>query len=221
MRPNPFLKGRSGIYGIRNCVNGKIYVGKTNCFYQRCRQYVYDFNYRRLDHINNYLLNAMVKVGIEDFEFFPLEFCSNGQLAELELQWIIKLNSTDRKVGYNLRMDSSSGMLASLETSEKIRANLIKQWADGKRKDHSKKLKANWSGNSKRKLLQSGVMTKALTKYKYSITTLLGENVLCDFKGLKWLKLQNVVATFHKKDKDTVTFKGHIITRIKMDKENE
>ena len=48
-------KGRSGIYLITNTVNGKKYVGRSSNLYMRFCQYIYAFNNRRQDSINEHL----------------------------------------------------------------------------------------------------------------------------------------------------------------------
>lgn len=215
MHPNRFLKGRSGIYGIRNLINGKIYVGKTTCFYRRCAQYLYDFNTKRLRHINDYLIRSMSTHGIENFEFFPLEFCGTDSISERELHWITELGSTDRRRGYNLRLDSSSGMTAHLETRNKISKNLRAQWASGIRSDHGEKLKEAWSRCSpERRRLQSDTMRALRTKYEYLVTSPSGESELCNFKRLSDLGLKNAHSVFFRKKTDIAIVKGfHVIRR--------
>lgn len=215
MHPNKFLKGRSGVYGIRNLTNGKIYVGKTACFYRRCAQYLYDFKTRRLNHINDYLIRSMSAHGIEKFEFFPLEFCALDDISERELHWINELGSTDRKRGYNLRLDSSSGMTAHPDTREKISANLKAQWAAGVRSDHGDKMRAAWAGcNDERRRMQSETMRAIRTKYEYQVTDLNGDVEVCDFRRLSELGLKSVLSSFARKRNDSVELKGfHILRR--------
>jgi len=218
MTPNKFLKEKPCIYGIRNLTNSKIYIGKTKCMYRRCQQYIYDFKNRSQGHINNYLYNAINKIGLDKFEMFPIEFCEIESLSEKELSWMVVLNSTNRNKGYNLRMDSSSGMITSPETSSKISINLKKQWASGMRKEHSSKLKDNWCGNEDRRKLQKEVMRKALTKYIYLVTKVTGETISYDYRQLVGMGLKNVIAAFHKKKSNNVKFKGFNIKRIRISK---
>src|ERR1035441_5598068 len=110
MHPNKYIQQRPAVYGIRNLLNGKIYVGKAHCMYRRCAQYLYEFKSGRLGHVNPYLYAAMRKSGLSNFEMFALEFCDSEQLSECELKWMLSLRSTERNFGYNLRMDSSSGI---------------------------------------------------------------------------------------------------------------
>lgn len=214
MKPNKFLKGRSGIYGIRNLINDKIYVGKTKCMYRRCHQYVYDFRERSIGHINDYLFNAMNKVGINQFEYFPLEFCTIDETAIRELFWITELNTIDRNHGYNLRLDSSTGMITSQSTSEKISANLRRQWRDGIRDNHSQKMKDIWSNDPKRKLQQSTLLRKYRTKYDYNVHHPDGTVETCQYSRLIELGLKNVIANFHRKKSNDVMCKGFRVVRF-------
>lgn len=213
MKPNIYIKDRSGIYGLRNLVNGKIYVGKTKCFYKRCHQYVYDFRERKLGHLNDHLFNAMNKVGIENFEFFVLEFCDQSCLSERELYWMDQLKSCERNRGYNLRRDSSSGMITSDETSQKISSNLKRQWSQGVRDDHSDKMKRAWDSDPSKRVNQSKLMTRILTKYTYCVITPEGEETKVRYKDLVSMGLQSAMSSFARNKSDTVTVKGHTITR--------
>lgn len=222
MKPNKFLKNRSGIYGIRNLVNDKIYIGKTKCMYRRCHQYIYDFKNRNIGHLNDYLYNAINKIGIENFEFFPLQFDKLSNLSSLELAWMVQLNSTDRNHGYNIRMDSSTGMITSGETSEKISNNLRRQWANGVRDTHGQKLSENWANNPDRKKEQSILMSKNKTKYEYDIHSPNGIiEKSCGYKRLLELDLKNVISQFHRKNSNDVFYKGFRVIRFNKGERNE
>lgn len=217
MQANVFLKDRPLIYGIRNVVNGKIYVGKTRCVYDRCNQYLYDFREKRKDRINDYLMNSLLKYGIENFEIFPLEFCGLDTIAERELHWIVELKALDRIYGYNLRLDSSTGMIASKETGEKIRRNLKQQWIDGKRRMHSEKLKANWAAApEERRIKQGEFFVECLTKWEYVIEYEGDKTKVCKFKELKELGFGTALSYFKRKKSDSIILKGYQITRRKI-----
>lgn len=213
MKPNIYLKNRSGIYGIRNLVNGKIYVGRTKCFYKRCHQYVYDFRERRIGHLNDYLFNAISKIGIGQFEFFVLEFCDIKLTPERELHWMEVLKSCDRNNGYNLRRDSSGGMMTSHETSLKISSNLRSQWSEGLRDDHSEKMKISWKNADERKMNQSKMLRKIKTRYKYHVIDPEGIPSIQDYQGLVKMGLKSVMSSFKRAKSNTVTVKKHSVTR--------
>lgn len=202
----------SGIYKITNTINQKIYVGKTKNFDKRWRQYKYDFNKRRNKSINSYLMNAMIKYGFYNFEFSILEFCEINLCAEKELYWIDFYDSCNHEKGYNLRRDSSTGMITHETTSVKISNRLKSEWSSGIRDDHSEKLSKNWSTRSKTE--QSKLLTNILTKYCYEIIDEHGNSNVVVYKQLCNLGLKNVIASFHKKNTSVVKFKGYIIRRV-------
>lgn len=216
MNPNILLKNKSGIYGIRNLKNNKLYVGKTKCFYNRCHQYIYEINRQNFNHINSYFLNSINKYGIENFEFFVIEYIDNLDLiSDRELYWIDYYNTTDSSKGYNLRRDSSTNMIVHSKTSKKISNRLKKEWKEGLRNNHSEKLKKSWKDNHSRKQQQSEIMSKNLTKYSYN----LYDNQMTFIKNvfyneLQEMKLQNVIATMFKKKSNKVLFKGYYIEKI-------
>lgn len=216
MTPNIFLKGRSGIYGIRNVLNNKIYIGRTKCFYRRCHQHVRAFNKAVSKQINPHLFNSMSKHGIKHFEMFPLEFCNVDTMEEREQHWMYFFDSTNHKLGYNIRTDSEGGMNVSLETSEKISRNLKRQWAAGIRSGHSEKMKKSWGeNNSVRRMRQGDLFRKIKTKYVYTIIFPNGDiEKNCRYSRLKELGLLNAMSAFHRSGKNKVAVKGHIITRI-------
>lgn len=215
MKPNKFIKSRPAIYGIRNLINGKLYIGKTHCMYRRCSQYLYDYSTRSLGHLNNYLFSAMKKVGIDNFNMFVLEFCEPENLVECELKWIMEFNTTDRNKGYNLRMDSSSGMIAHAETRLKISQNLKRQWADGVRSTHSEKLKKSWMNASELRVKeQSELFRKCKTKYTYIIEHPNGQKEVCTYMRLKGLGLQGAVGNMSRSGKNiTKCYDKFIVNR--------
>src|SRR5688572_16517792 len=70
-------KNKSGIYRIRNLINGKVYIGQTINFYQR-----YLDHYKELKgnyHCNEYLQNSVNKYGINNFVFEFFEYIEINQ----------------------------------------------------------------------------------------------------------------------------------------------
>ena len=86
------------IYIIKNDINDKVYIGKTNYsiqkrFQEHCRDSQKDRNEKRP------LYNAMNKYGIEHFFIEKLEECSIEESINREKYWIEYFNSF--KYGYN------------------------------------------------------------------------------------------------------------------------
>ena len=210
MKPDINLKNKSGIYIIENSVDGKIYIGRTKCFYKRCYQYLYDFKHRNIGHLNDYIYRAMKKHGIDNFSFKVLEYCVVEMTPERELYWIISRESNHRLKGYNIRLDVNGSMVTSAETSNRISARLKREWSEGLRDGHSEKLKIAW-GKRDRKA-QSEVMRKALTKYEYHID----DTLVVNYKKLSDLGLKNALVQFKRKSSDVILCKGHTIERKRV-----
>ena len=217
MKTNIQHKNKSGIYCIRNIINGKVYIGKAKCIWRRIHGHLSAIKLKDITKTNEHLINSFYKYGKENFEYFVLEYLplDNGILKERELYWMTYYDSTNKNKGYNFRMDSSTGMICHEETSKKISERLKKEWKEGIRRDHGKKLSNNWKLTPDRNEKQAEIMRKNLTKYLYNIYTLdnrfLGSYT---YSKLKEFGLQNVVAEFSKKKTNKVQFKLHIIEKI-------
>lgn len=86
------------IYVIRNHINGKQYVGKTNSTIEkRFQEHIRDSKRRRCE--KRPLYNAMNKYGVEYFSIERLEECTSEEAPEREKYWIEKLGTY--KHGYN------------------------------------------------------------------------------------------------------------------------
>lgn len=209
---NPKLLPKSGgIYSIKNTLSGKIYIGRTRSFYRRCHQYIYDFNNRSIGHINDHLFRAMSKYGLESFAFGIVEHCDIDIQPERELYWIIALNTTDRRFGYNIRLDVGGAMVVSEETSHKISSNLKTQWASGIRDNHSKKLKESWLYRDRSS--QGKLFSKYLTLYEYIVNFNSDNEIIADYKKLCEMGLKSALSSFHRKKSDTIVLKGITIHR--------
>lgn len=106
---------KSGIYGIKNKVNNKMYVGQT-----------YDFQYRwgkhktalrTNTHSNKKLQFAWNKYGENNFEFFIIEECDLDVINEREIYWIEFYDSLNS--GYNL-CEGGDGIRGYKHTEEEI-----------------------------------------------------------------------------------------------------
>lgn len=210
-----------GIYAIRNITTNKLYIGKSKNIYKRLHQHLTDIKYKERNHNENpYLLNAINKYSLADFEYIILEktILDEKYLSERELHFIDKYNTTNKKFGYNLRRDSSTKMIVHDKTRQKISKRLKKEWSSGIRKNHGQKLADNWKNNKERKSNQSLLMSKTLTKYEYHLTK-NDITIIVDYKKLKELNLQNCLATFARKNTSKIIFKGYIIEKLKVNED--
>jgi group I intron endonuclease len=207
---------KCGIYCIRNIVNNKVYIGKSKNIYKRIIQHLHLLKHKSKDE-NEYLINSYHKYGHDNFEYFVLEFLEENEflVSERELYWMKIYDSLNPLKGYNLRSDSDSKMIVHQKTKEKISNRLKKEWNEGVRINHSKKLSDNWKSNPERIKKQSKIMSKNLTKYKYKLYNLEEQFIEeCDFKRLNELQIQNCQATFHKKKINRIKFKNYFIERL-------
>lgn len=88
----------SYIYKIKNNINEKVYIGKTNQtiidrFIQHCKDSA------RIDRSNRPLYKAMNKYGVKNFSIEQIEECSPDVVNEREKYWIEYYNSF--RSGYN------------------------------------------------------------------------------------------------------------------------
>lgn len=112
-------KEKCGIYLIRNLINGKVYIGKSNNIYRRIQSHISGLRNKSLKHENEHFINAWFKYGEDSFEYIILEECEFDKLKERELFYITEYNSLDRMKGYNFRLDSESGMIPLESTRKK------------------------------------------------------------------------------------------------------
>lgn len=86
------------IYKITNLINKKIYIGKNS---------TNDPHYMGSGII---LEKVKKKYGVDNLVKEVIEICNTEEeLNEREKYWIVKLNSTDRKVGYNIAEGGNGG----------------------------------------------------------------------------------------------------------------
>ena len=73
---------KSGIYFIRNKINGKIYVGSA--INLKRRKWEHFTRLERNEHHNEYLQRSWNKYGKENFEFLIIQYCEKDKLLEKE-----------------------------------------------------------------------------------------------------------------------------------------
>jgi len=117
----------SGIYLIKNMVNGKGYVGSTTDFGDREKTHFTKLKCNQ--HHNCYLQSSYNKhgkynqYGKNNFEFYILAYCSPENLLDKEDFYINYLKTMDRKFGYNLVL--AKRHIFSQETKDKISKALM------------------------------------------------------------------------------------------------
>ncbi len=184
---------KAGIYVIKNLVNNKIYIGKSINIYERIRQHINLLNKKSLDE-NRYLINSWHKHGRENFQYYVLEYLEKDEslIKERELYWMKELDCTNRKIGYNLRIDTATNCIVSKETRELQSFNRRERYKKNpeKWKLVGQKVKEFWINNPERKQEMSVKVSLINTKYEIyqydkqlnlikiwkSVMEILGEN---------------------------------------------
>lgn len=114
-----------GIYGIRNKLNDKIYIGKTQMNFGDRR----DCHFACLNggyHDNPHLQKAWNKYGEENFEFVIMYQCDNNEgtdeVNELEIKYI--KHYKDLKKAYNIRDGGDGGFYFGKHLSEETKRKI-------------------------------------------------------------------------------------------------
>lgn len=134
------------IYKITNKVNGKIYIGQT---WQTLKN--------RWDSGHGYrncvkLERAIEKYGSGKFEHTLLTITHTQEIADYwETYFISKYKSSNRNIGYNIRLGGSRGKFSQATKDKMSAAKLGKPgyWTGKKRSDMSVKMKNNKNGIGK------------------------------------------------------------------------
>jgi group I intron endonuclease len=116
---------RTGVYAIRNTVNGKVYVGSAaRCFGHRWS--AHRTSLRAGKHCNVHLQRAWNKYGEAAFEFVVLVECHPDECLKHEQIEIDLHKATDLAFGYNIAptAGSSRGVKHSAATRAKVSAAL-------------------------------------------------------------------------------------------------
>lgn len=121
----PMRDWTTGIYAIRNKLNGKYYVGSA----AECekRWGVHLCHLRRDRHHSVKLQRAWNKYGSEAFRFRILEVCLIEKLAEREQYWMDRYKAY--RAGYNCMPNArtSRGYKVTPEALENIRAGAVRR----------------------------------------------------------------------------------------------
>jgi group I intron endonuclease len=119
----PEINYPSGVYGIRNRINSKIYVGSA-CRSLLVRKGQHLSLLQRGCHYNRHLQRAYNKYGRSSFVFTILERCDSSKCVEREQWWIDHFQSANDQFGYNLS-PTAGNTLGVIHTAQ-ARSNMSK-----------------------------------------------------------------------------------------------
>jgi hypothetical protein len=105
-RPSREIPTSSGVYQIRCKRNGKIYIGSAVNLQWRWRSHRRDLG--NGVHVNPHLQSAWNKYGETSFEFSVLEYVEQHHLLITEQLWINQTGCTDRRIGFNVKLEATS-----------------------------------------------------------------------------------------------------------------
>lgn len=108
----------ASIYGIKNVIDNKIYIGSSINYKRRKHQHFYEL--KNKIHSNEYLQRAYDKYGKEKFHMFLIEECDISERVQREVFFIEKNKSYDKNFGYNIYQPNGDGFQCSEETIKKM-----------------------------------------------------------------------------------------------------
>jgi group I intron endonuclease len=166
---NDNIYERIGIYGIKNTINDKIYIGKTGMnFGDRWDSHRSLLNNNK--HDNPYLQHAWNKYGQDKFEFVIIEECDIDILEERE-KYYIKFYK-DLGLSYNIHDGGNEGYNLgkhlSEETKRKIgEKNKINNLGKKASEETKKKMSDSHKGKKYKRMSEEGKenLSKAQQKY--------------------------------------------------------
>lgn len=111
-------KMKSGIYGIRNMIDGKWYIGQSTDIDNRKQRHFCAL--KGGYHFNKHLQMSFIKYGINNFEFRILEETPESMLDIRERAWITYFESRNDKKGYNFEDGGNLNKHLSILTRRKM-----------------------------------------------------------------------------------------------------
>jgi group I intron endonuclease len=115
----------SGIYRIRNIVDGKVYIGSAINFRVRWNQH--RCLLRQGKHFCKHLQAAWNKRGAHAFVYEIIEACENERLIEREQHWLDAIKSYDRSFGYNSRLKAENQLGLRHSEASKLKVSQTKK----------------------------------------------------------------------------------------------
>jgi group I intron endonuclease len=123
------MPNRTGVYKIRNLVDGKVYVGSASLSFKG-RESSHFSELKKGTHYNYYLQRAWNKYGQLNFVFEIIEECVPSLCLDCEQYWIDELKSANPEFGYNLSPTAGNclGVRHTEETKRKVGSRSKEAW---------------------------------------------------------------------------------------------
>jgi len=137
----------SGVYKIVNTINGKVYIGSSKNVYKRLR--THKKNLKNGNHNNCHLMKSVIKHGLNNFSFEPIEYCEIENLLVREQFWI---DSYPKGQRFNLTEKAASTIGYRHSEENKKKMSLLKKGTKASPETRallSKARKGNTSGFKK------------------------------------------------------------------------
>jgi group I intron endonuclease len=111
---------KTGVYQIRNLLNGKIYIGSAKNLIRR--EHEHWSSLKKQCHRNSHLQNAYNFYGEENFVFEVLANTNVDNLVKVEDMLIKLFKANNRDYGYNIRKNAENnlGLKHSESTKQKL-----------------------------------------------------------------------------------------------------
>lgn len=187
---------KSGIYQIKNLVNGKVYIGQSLNVKYRLNGHLSLL--KRNKHENYHLQNSFNFYGENQFSFKVIEYCEMDKLDEREIFWINHFESMVDQNGYNFEGGGNENKIVSEETRQKKVGKNNPMYGKPKTEEWYRIIKIKNRANSDllnekdvsiiKKELASGVSQRELAnRYKVTLATI---NKIVKCKNWYWVEEQ-------------------------------
>lgn len=154
---------QSGVYAIRNLVNGKRYIGSaTRCFRERWRSHRCDLKAGR--HHSARLQHSWNKHGEASFVFEVVELCASGHCIDVEQVLMNFYDATNPDHGYNIC--KNAGNCVGHKFSDESRAKMSRSQTGKKRTAESVAKSAAGNRGKKRTAEQIARLSASLVGRK-------------------------------------------------------
>ena len=200
-----------GIYGIKNVVTGKMYIGQSKCIENRFKDHFYDL--RGGNHHSPYLQNAFNKYGKDVFIQGVIEECDSSLLNERENYWINYYDTYNN--GYNATNVNKNTGGRTYSDEDKLKLSESMKDYHQKVPEHIRKFKGNLLRSHRTNF--NNTNKKKLRLYNTNLE-LIHELNSKDCASLLGVTLERLNKSMYKiRTTKGLTYKGYIIIKDSED----